>query len=165
MVCHLFRLFNLCQLTLTGTVVRCLCSSLFNLCPMYSHIVSVPGCSFIKLCMFRAVVLAVFFLYCLTCSVQCHLLLMLNVVVSFSSFSFSMAHLYGMWFVKEMVCCALCNPIVLLIDICILGENKVKAGQLRVMEALLESLTSHKASQKVGKAVACALGQICGNGI
>ena len=43
------------------------------------------------------------------------------------------------------------------------AENQVKAGQLRVMEALLESLSLHKANAQVAEYVACAMGNICGN--
>ena len=47
----------------------------------------------------------------------------------------------------------------------LVDENAVKAGQLPIMEALLESLTLHKANEKVAEAVAAALESICVNGI
>ena len=47
----------------------------------------------------------------------------------------------------------------------LVADNKVKAGQLPIMEALLESLTLHKANEKVVEAVAGAVSNICVNGI
>ena len=40
-------------------------------------------------------------------------------------------------------------------------ENKVKAGQLGVMEAVLEALSLHKANAEVAAPVAKAIGVIC----
>ena len=45
------------------------------------------------------------------------------------------------------------------------GENRVKAGQLPVMEALVEALSLHKANAEVASWVACAIRNICLNGI
>ena len=47
----------------------------------------------------------------------------------------------------------------------LVDENAVKAGQLPIMEALLESLTLHQANEKVAEAVAGNLRNICFNGI
>ena len=45
-------------------------------------------------------------------------------------------------------------------------DNRVKAGQLGVMEALLEALSLHKANAEVANIVAGAIGNICNsNGI
>ena len=43
--------------------------------------------------------------------------------------------------------------------------NKVKAGKLQVMEALLETLSLHKANAEVARQVAGAMQNICVNGI
>ena len=43
------------------------------------------------------------------------------------------------------------------------AENQVKAGQLRVMEALLEALSLHKANAQVADRVAFAMGNVCAN--
>ena len=48
---------------------------------------------------------------------------------------------------------------------CLAAENKVKAGKLPVMEALLASLTLHKASETIAEAVSGAFRIICLNGI
>ena len=44
-------------------------------------------------------------------------------------------------------------------------ENQVKAGQLGVMEALLEALSVHTRTSEVSHWIAGALGNICENGI
>ena len=44
-------------------------------------------------------------------------------------------------------------------------ENAAKAGQLGVMEALLEALSLHKVNAEFAASVAFALGNICKNGI
>ena len=44
-------------------------------------------------------------------------------------------------------------------------ENQVKAGQLGVLEALVEALSLHKANAEVASWVACAIRNICLNGI
>ena len=44
-------------------------------------------------------------------------------------------------------------------------ENRIKAGQLGAMEALLEALSLHKANAEVAREVAYALTYICANGI
>ena len=45
------------------------------------------------------------------------------------------------------------------------GKNQVKAGQLGAMEALLESLSLHKANAEVALEVAGAIRNICEIGI
>ena len=40
-------------------------------------------------------------------------------------------------------------------------ENQVKAGQLGVMEALLEALSLHKANAEVAREVATAISKMC----
>ena len=44
------------------------------------------------------------------------------------------------------------------------AKNQVRAGQLQVMEALLESWTLHKSNEKVVEAVAFAVKNICTKG-
>ena len=47
--------------------------------------------------------------------------------------------------------------------VAIADENQVKAGQLGVMEALLEALSLHKANAEFAASVAGAIANICGN--
>ena len=44
------------------------------------------------------------------------------------------------------------------------AENKIKAGQLNVMQALVDVMLQHKADPRVTENVAGALGNICENG-
>ena len=96
----------------------------------------------------------------------------LRIIVSLQCIS-SSAFVHSYIYIKiEMVSCALCSPVeriepvtVIALAFCLAAENKVKAGQLRVMEALLNSLTLHKASATVAEAVAGAFTNICVHGM
>ena len=44
------------------------------------------------------------------------------------------------------------------------AENQIKAGQLNVMQALVDVMLQHKADPRVAENVADALGNICDNG-
>ena len=67
----------------------------------------------------------------------------MNIVFSIFVYSFHGSH----------VCCY------------VAADNQVKAGQLKVMEALLEALSLHKANAEVARVVAAAMRYICVNGI
>jgi hypothetical protein len=45
------------------------------------------------------------------------------------------------------------------------AENQIKAGQLNVMQALLEVMLVHKADANVAQYAAGALRSICANGV
>ena len=45
------------------------------------------------------------------------------------------------------------------------AENQLKAGQLNVMQALVEVMLVHKADAKVAETAAAALHNICYNGV
>ena len=72
----------------------------------------------------------------------------MNIVVSIVIYIFSVCALHG-----SNVRCD------------VVADNKVKAGQLQVMEALLETLSLHKANAEVARQVAGAMQNICVNGI
>ena len=48
--------------------------------------------------------------------------------------------------------------------LCFSGENKIKAGKLNVMQALLDVMHQHKSDPRVAEDVAGALRNICVNG-
>ena len=43
----------------------------------------------------------------------------------------------------------------------VLAENQIKAGQLNVIQALMEVMTVHKANANISEKAAFALGSIC----
>ena len=48
----------------------------------------------------------------------------------------------------------------------LLAENKIKAGQLNAMQALVDAMTLHKGDVHVARTAAAALGEMCsGNGV
>ena len=48
----------------------------------------------------------------------------------------------------------------------LLAKNQIKAGQLNVIQLLVDAMTVHKADARVASQAAAALGNICGdNGV